>query len=90
MLDKDPLGWGVTRGDDMFFMLLGEPGGSWEYKDEVLEGRLASGQQLLERLHTLMDPHMVDTLLRSCFSYRGRGTHTVQLLEGIFSEIEGK
>ena len=55
----------------MFFMLLGEPGGSWEYKDEVLEGRLASGQQLLERLHTrLLNPQHLDGIWSRLTQYR--------------------
>ena len=68
-LDTDPLGRGVTRGEDRGFKLLGAPVGSWEFEKEVLEGRLAGVQQLLDKLHTLQDPHMEYTLLRSCFSF---------------------
>ena len=54
----DPLGRGVIRGEDRGFKLLGAPVGSWEYEEEVPESRLASVQELLDKLDTLQDPHM--------------------------------
>ena len=62
-------GRGVTRGENKGFKLLGAPVGSCEFEKEVLEGRLAGVQQLLDRLHTLQDSNMESTLLQSCFSF---------------------
>ena len=68
-LDMHHLGRGVTRGEDRGFKLLGAPLGSWEYEEEVLGGRIASVQELLDKLQTHQDPHIEYTLLRSCFLF---------------------
>ena len=67
--DLDPLSRGVTRVEKKGIKLLGAPVGEVQYEEEILEKRLISIQTLLDSLHTLDDPHLEYTLLRSCFSF---------------------
>ena len=67
--DQDPLSRGVTRAEEGGIKLLGAPIGDDQYVEEVLRRRLESMRSLVAELHTLEDPHIEYTLLRSCFSF---------------------
>ena len=67
--DQDPLGRGVSRTEEGGITLLGAPIGDEDYVEQVLRKRLQGVQSVLSKLHTIEDPHIEYTLLRSCFSF---------------------